>query len=204
MHALTKRILDFKHSLPKGCQLTVVTKYFSMEDTVRAIASGCAIGESRVNDYEKKQPHLPQHKLIWVGHVQSNKVKKVCSYAAVIESVDSYALLDLIDEAAKKLEKKQEIYLQVNATSEPQKYGFTLEEIENAIEKAKNKKHIALSGLMAMGKKDDPKATTCAFRETKSIALRHALMASMGMSADYSIALKEGSNEVRIGGLFSC
>lgn len=114
--------------------------------------------------------------------------------------MDSVNLAEKINKEAETLGRTFPIYLEVNATREPQKSGFSPEELGTAVKSISQLKSATVIGLMCMGKKDDPLETRKAFQLCRALADEHGLNeCSMGMSDDYKIALEEGTTMVRLG-----
>ena len=169
-------------------------------------------GENRVNELLKKFNHLPKD-INWhmIGHLQTNKVKKIIPFISLIHSVDSIKLINKIDIESRKINKKTNILLQVHIAEEKSKYGFESKEIREFFNKKLDKsyKNINIIGLMGMATytnnknqiKTEFKKLKMLFDEIKSISDQKIKTLSMGMSGDYKIAIKEGSNMVRIGSL---
>ena len=169
-------------------------------------------GENRVNELLKKFNHLPKD-INWhmIGHLQTNKVKKIIPFISLIHSVDSFKLINKIDIESRKINKKTNILLQVHIAEEKSKYGFESKEIREFFNNKLDKsyKNINIIGLMGMATftknenqiKTEFRKLKMLFDEIKSISDQKIKILSMGMSGDYKIAIKEGSNMVRIGSL---
>ena len=169
-------------------------------------------GENRVNELLKKFDHLPED-INWhmIGHLQTNKVKKIIPFISLIHSVDSFKLINKIDIESRKINKKTNILLQVHIAEEKSKYGFESKEIREFFNNKLDKsyKNINIIGLMGMATftnnknqiKTEFRKLKMLFDEIKSISDQKIKTLSMGMSGDYKIAIKEGSNMVRIGSL---
>lgn len=183
-------------------KLIAVTKYVQVEKINDAILEGVTdIGESRVSDFADKLPHLLPCKRHMIGHLQSNKVAAAVKLFDMIQSVDSLKLLEAIDKNAEKINKIQEVLLQVNIGREPQKYGIFTEDLDRFILELKKFKHIIVKGLMCIPPESEPEKY---FKQMKQIFDRYKdkngfETLSMGMSADYKVAIAEGSTMVRIG-----
>lgn len=168
------------------------------------------IGENRVEEIRQKYTQELLTKIIsnkvelhFIGHLQSKKVKALLPYVNTIQSVDSVKLAIKINECAKSLKMTVNIFLQVNATNEPQKSGFTPSDVAFALAQVKTLSHLKPIGLMCMGKQGDASATRFAFHTCRSLAVQLNLPeCSMGMSDDYQMALDGGATQVRLGSLF--
>lgn len=189
-------------------KLMVVTKRRSADEVYNVVQAGAEyLGENRVQEVlEKYSPDLMEAISLagtenhFIGKLQTNKVKALLPYIHAIQSVDSLKLAQKIHKEAESLGRIIPIYLQINATGEAQKSGFSPDDLRSNIEAICKLGSVFVSGLMCMGKEGDPEETRRAFQLCRELANEHDLEAcSMGMSADYPIALTEGSTMVRIG-----
>ena len=166
-------------------------------------------GENKVQELIKKQKELPKD-INWhmIGHLQTNKVKRILPVSYLIHSVDSIKLLNVIDKESKKINSISNILIQLNISEETSKYGFLYEEADGLITRDFLKKYnnINLRGFMGMAsfteddniiKKQFDKLNNFFMQKKKLIETVDTL--SMGMSNDYKLALKCGSNMIRIG-----
>ena len=165
-------------------------------------------GENKVQELEFKYESLPKDiKWHMIGHLQSNKVKKVIPIVSLIHSVDSLKLLKTINKESKKIDKTMDCLIQVNISNENSKFGFIKKELEFLNQDFLNDfKHIKIRGLMGMASfTNNEKQIRKEFQYLKEIfndfntSLDDFNILSMGMSNDYNIALEYGSNMVRIG-----
>ena len=165
-------------------------------------------GENKVQELEFKYESLPKDiKWHMIGHLQSNKVKKVIPIVSLIHSVDSLKLLKTINKESKKIDKTMDCLIQVNISNENSKFGFIKKELEFLNQDFLNDfKYIKIRGLMGMASfTNNEKQIRKEFQYLKEIfddfntTLDDFNILSMGMSNDYNIALEYGSNMVRIG-----
>lgn len=165
-------------------------------------------GENKVQELEFKYESLPKDiKWHMIGHLQSNKVKKVIPIVSLIHSVDSLKLLKTINKESKKIDKTMDCLIQVNISNENSKFGFIKKELEFLNQDFLNDfKYIKIRGLMGMASfTNNEKQIRKEFQYLKEIfddfntSLDDFNILSMGMSNDYNIALEYGSNLVRIG-----
>lgn len=186
---------------PENIKLVAVTKTASVEQTKKAIDSGVQIiGENRLQVAEEKFPHLPRAEKHMIGHLQTNKVKRVVQIFDVIQSVDSLKLAKEIDKRAQEEGKIMPVMLQVNSAGEEQKFGVPLSEAKEFYTKLMSFMNIKVTGIMTMAPMVEPEETRPYFRETKRLADQLNLKEiSMGMTNDYHIAIEEGSTIVRVG-----
>ena len=165
-------------------------------------------GENKVQELEFKYESLPKDiKWHMIGHLQSNKVKKVIPIVSLIHSIDSLKLLKTINKESKKIDKTIDCLIQVNISNENSKFGFIKKELEFLNQDFLNDfKYIKIRGLMGMASfTNNEKQIRKEFKYLKEIfddfntSLDDFNILSMGMSNDYNIALEYGSNMVRIG-----
>lgn len=191
--------------------LVAVTKYASLDQMKEVIAAGLTdLGESKIQDLIEKKEIFQSPDLNWhfIGHLQTNKVKKAVLYADMIQSVDSVRLLELIEKECSLLNKKMPVLLQVNIAKEEKKFGFSCEEILQEENKIFSFEFIEIKGIMLIAPYlSDAQKLKFYFSETKKIYdllnSRHGgfSILSMGMSHDFQTALDYGSSMVRIGSL---
>lgn len=148
-----------------------------------------------------------------IGHLQRNKVHQVIDKAVLIHSVDSLRLAQQIEADAAKLGLDVDILLEVNVAREESKYGFLMEEVEDAIMQIKDFPHVHIKGLMTIAPfVDNPEENRGIFKKLfefavdidgKNIDNVTMSVLSMGMTGDYEVAIEEGATMVRVGtGIF--
>jgi len=209
---------------PCRIKLVVVTKSADFEGIKEVVRLGLSeLGENRVQRLRRvsaevdeflrqngEDSQLPD-KIRWhmIGHLQRNKVKHVLPIACMIHSVDTLRLAEEIDSSAGKHNMQAKVMLQVNSSNEPQKYGVPVGAAIHLVEQMQTMPNLRLAGLMTMAPltRDRDVIRSC-FARTKElfIEIRGEKMAgadfnelSMGMSADYDIAIEEGATILRIG-----
>ena len=201
-------------SLPTQVKLVAVSKFHPNESIEQAYRAGQRIfGESKVQELTGKYETLPQD-IEWhfIGHLQTNKVKYIAPYIAMIHAVDSYKLLAEIDKQAAKNDRVIPCLLEIHIAQEESKYGFTFQECREMLEAGewKNLTHICIAGLMGMATftedeteiKREFDSLKQFFNEIKQnyFADRDTFREiSMGMSHDYPLAIEAGSTLVRVG-----
>ena len=165
-------------------------------------------GENKVQELELKHSSLPKDiKWHMIGHLQTNKVKKVVPLVSLIHSVDSLKLLKTINKESKKINKITDCLIQINISNEDSKYGFSEDQLDFLNKNSLNEyQNIRIRGLMGMASfSNDKNIVEKEFHFLKGIfnELKKELtdfdILSMGMSNDYEIALEAGSNMIRIG-----
>lgn len=194
---------------PAEIELIAVTKTFSPETIHEAVDAGQILfGENRVQELLSKVPLLPSH-VRWhlIGHLQSNKVRKVLPVVEAIHSVDSLDLARNIQRIAGELGVVSRIYLEVNVSGEASKFGFEPSRLEADLEELLVLDHVYVTGLMTVppiGESgDDSRRHFVALRELRdrleTRGGRPLPGLSMGMSGDYETAVEEGATIVRVG-----
>jgi len=204
-----QKILSKYESSSHKIQFMAVTKYASLEQTRAVIDAGVTlIGENKVQAGLQKLDDLNRKniKCHLIGHLQSNKVLKAVDRFDMIQSVDSLKLLTKIGESTKAKTSPYPVLLEINIGKEPQKHGFLPDNIEKDFEVLIKIQGVDIQGIMMIPPyQSDPEKCRPYFREGKKLYDRlksvysgiHIL--SMGMSADFEVALQEGSHLVRIG-----
>jgi len=202
-------IVELKQEFSQLNTVIAVSKTRTVEDIKRLAAEGFTdFGENKAQELGEKAPFLQG--IIWhfIGHLQTNKVKEVVAIADFIHSVDSIHLLEAIEKEAAKQNKKIDILMQANLAGEETKFGMERAEIHAFLEAAKKCGYARLIGIMAIGPHtENEEEIRKVFREAKLLqtSIQKNIPAfqecSMGMSADYRIALEEGATMIRIGTL---
>jgi len=189
--------------------LVAVTKGFGLDAVEAALAAGLAdVGENRVQEALEKLDTPTGRRATWhlVGHLQRNKAKHVAGRFALIHSLDSAELADELDKRAAASGAKQRVLLQVNVAGEAQKSGCAPTDAPRLAHHIAAQPHLALEGLMTIAPfTDDEDVQRRTFRSLR--VLRDGLQEeglwlptlSMGMSADYGVAVEEGATAIRLG-----
>jgi len=210
---IKERVKEILSKIPEGVQLLCATKGRSVEEIMEAIEAGITlIGENYVQEAEKKYSIIGKRvKWHFIGHLQTNKVKKALKIFDMIETVDSVKLAYEIDKHAKKKGVVYPVLIEINSGKEKQKSGVFPEDAENLIKEISKFENIKIEGLMTMGPFfEEPEKIRPYFRLTKELfdnfkklSLPNVEMKylSMGMSDTWEIAIEEGANIIRIGTL---
>ncbi|RLI96544.1 MAG: YggS family pyridoxal phosphate-dependent enzyme, partial [Candidatus Aenigmatarchaeota archaeon] len=163
-------------------------------------------GENRVREAIDKWSSLKEHniELHLIGHLQSNKVKKAVAFFDMIESVDRMKTAEKINNYCKEIGKRMGVLAQVNIGGEETKYGIAPEALMDFVQQLTTLKNIDVRGLMAIAPLVTPEETRPYFRKMKKLfdetqKIRTMGCLSMGMTNDFTVALEEGSNMVRLG-----
>ena len=201
-------------NLPAGVNLVAISKFHPNEYIEAAYAEGQRIfGESHEQELARKVESLPKD-IEWhfIGHLQTNKVKYIAPYISMIESVDSLKLLKEINKQAAKHDRVVKVLLELHIAEEDTKSGFSIDDCRELLEAGewRTMEHVQICGIMMMASNTDDEqqiaqefdAAYAFFKEVKEkyFADDDAFCErSWGMSHDYRIAVKHGSNMVRVG-----
>ena len=213
MSHITQNIKKLRAEIPFDVKIVAISKTHSVKQIREAMESGHNIfGESRVQELIAKYKQISDVQWHMVGHLQTNKVKLIVPFVHMIQSVDSLRLIDEINKQAINHNRVIDCLLQVHIAREEAKFGFSEPELIKLIEKGafENLKHVKICGLMGMATfTDDMNAVRLEFRRLNNFfkLLRKSYFCdnpfftelSMGMSADYNIAIEEGATIIRPG-----
>ncbi len=200
---------------PKEVTLIAVSKTKPVPLLLEAYEKGERdFGENKVQEILAKKPEMPED-IRWhmIGHLQRNKVHQVVDQAVLIHSVDSLRLAQQIEQESAKKGIETDILLEVNVAREESKYGFLLEEVEDAVMTIKDFPHVHIRGLMTIAPfVENPEENRPVFKKLFELAvdigkknIDNVTMSalSMGMTGDYEVAIEEGATIVRVGtGIF--
>ena len=221
MSTISDTIKRLRQELPSGVKLVAVSKFHPVEAIEEAYAAGQrTFGESRPQELYAKVKALPYPDIEWhfIGHLQTNKLKLVLPYVAMVESVDSLHLLEAIDRWGAENGRTIEVLLEYHIASEETKQGFGREEILAIVSGDRRKySNVRIRGLMGMATfTDDEKVVRSDFSKlmtlySEIVSLRDRgscaeigqdfNIRSFGMTHDYRIAVEMGADMVRIGTL---
>lgn len=207
--ALSRRRSKYRElETGSGVTLVAVTKNHPPEIITEVQKLGVMnVGENRVQEAKHKQEALGKQGY-WhlIGHLQSNKARQAVALFDLIESIDSRHLLEAVDKEAARIGKVQDVLLQLNIAHEEQKSGFEKDEYLALLPELDKYEHIRVRGLMVIARKsDDIEDTRPVFAAGYRAFVRlrklrpDVELLSMGMSNDYSVAIEEGANIVRVG-----
>jgi hypothetical protein len=198
-----KELLIKNNSRNKDFNIVVICKTFSMDKILPLIESGhIHFGENKVQEAEIKWKEIKQRysniKLHMVGKLQTNKVKTALKIFDYIHSVDNYKLAKKIVKYEKKLNKKVEIFVQVNIGEESQKNGIGPKNVNQFVNYCRDSLSLNIIGLMCLPPtNENPEKYFLSLNQLRNeVDLCHL---SIGMSNDYQIATKCGSTFLRIG-----
>jgi len=203
--SIVKNILNIKKKI-NDTQLIVVTKKQSLDNIEKAYSSGERnFGENRVNELIVKKALLPNNiKWHMIGHLQTNKVRSIASFIHLIHSVDRLKLLNEINKCGKLENRIINCLIQVKIAEENTKHGFSEKESIELLNSNYKEKYpyVNIKGVMGMATlTNNTNIIESEFKRLKRIYdhTKQMKILSMGMSNDYQIACKAGSNMIRIG-----
>lgn len=196
------------NNLGEKITLCGATKMVDVSVINQAIEYGLeVVAENKVQEFNLKHEHIRGAKQHFIGHLQTNKIKYLVGKVELIHSVDSIHLAEAIDKQAKKFCVNQDVLIEINVGGELSKSGFEFNNIKEQIAFIKNNfSSVSIKGLMAMlpmSEDEEYKINLCKkmralFDELKTFGYDMQYL-SMGMSGDYQIAIKNGSNMIRLG-----
>ncbi len=196
---------------PETIRLVAVSKTVPADRVRDAIAAGVSVlGESYVQEAREKFNALAVCPVSWhfVGHLQSNKAKYAVRLFDLIHSVDTLKLARELDKQAKKIDKVQDILIQVNTSETPSKSGVSVKDALNLVKDIRLLKHLSIKGLMTMPPFfNDPEKVRPYFAALGNLRDKikqrlpdlHLDELSMGMTGDFEVAIEEGATLIRIG-----
>jgi pyridoxal phosphate enzyme (YggS family) len=213
---------QIKERIRKACEscsrdansvrLVAVSKTIAAGTVKEAIEAGVTVlGENYIQEAREKFNTLVQYPVSWhfIGHLQSNKAKYAVRLFDLIHSVDSFKLARELDKQANKLDKIQQILVQVNISAEDTKSGISADEAPGLISEISRLENLSIRGLMTMPpyfyQPEKVKPFFAALRELRdrikaqapaNVSLEEL---SMGMTGDFEVAIEEGATLVRIG-----
>lgn len=208
--SISENIERIKAEIPSEATLVAISKTKPEKDILEAYETGHRIfGENKIQEMTEKWENLPKD-IEWhmVGHVQRNKVKYMAPYVSLVHAVDRLKLLKELEKEAAKNERKIKCLLQIKIAEEESKFGIDVDEARSILESDSYRKmtHVEIVGLMGMATLTEDETQIeqeFSFLNTTFEALRKEhpslRILSMGMSGDYRIAVRNGSNMIRIG-----
>lgn len=209
--SIASKISEITSSLPASVRLVAVSKFHPASAVLEAYNAGQRIfGESHVQELSAKYEALPKD-IQWhfIGHLQTNKVKYIVPFVALIHSVDTVKLLQEVEKQAARQGRVVPCLLEVHVALEESKFGFTIASLRTLFQQQAfaNFPHIRFDGLMGMATHTADVAQVQSefhllssfYAECKAQYMPSFSQLSMGMSHDYLLAIQEGSTLVRIG-----
>ncbi len=189
-------------------RLVAVSKYMDTGKIAEAVEAGLnEFGENHAQELNEKKTFFEQHGCVvhFIGQLQTNKIKYVCGFVAMIESVDRPKLAEALQRRAETLGVTQDVLIQVNIGEETQKGGVTDVDLDRFADSLAQCPNLRLRGLMCVPPDVEAEQARAYFRRMRSIfeRMRGRTNAfdtlSMGMSHDFPVAIEEGATEIRVG-----
>ena len=208
MNSIQKNLKRIKKEVGDNVLVVAVSKTKSINLIKKAYETGHRdFGENKIQEMTSKFNDLPKD-INWhmIGHIQTNKVKYLAPYVSLIHSLDSLKLAKEINKQAIKNNKIIECLIQYRISNEETKFGLNENEVMDIIKLQDNFSGLRITGLMGMASfVDDQNVIDKEFKKLKTLFDRIKLsnknfkIISMGMTLDYNLAIKNGSNMIRIG-----
>ena len=198
--------------LPSAVKLVAVSKFHPVSRLMEAYGAGQRVfGENRPQELAAKVPQMPDD-VEWhfIGHLQTNKLKLVLPYVTLVQSVDSFHLLEAIDKWGSDNGRVIDVLLELHLGAEETKHGFSVTDIDAVISSEAEKSHVRIRGLMGMATNtEDEEVIEADFARIEALFKRireeHPELRdtftelSIGMSGDWPVAVRHGATMVRIG-----
>jgi len=211
LHAIQQDIQQYSPN-PHKVNIIAVTKGFSYNAILSAVHNQIrCIGENRVQEFFNKKKEVVEidFESHLIGHLQSNKIKKAINLFDVFQTVDTLLLAEKINKQMEPLKTKKNIFIQINIGKDPKKFGFSVKNIFQEVEKINKMQYLQINGIMTiLPFLDKPSSSERLFEKTRKVAEKiqtnitpTCSKLSMGMSRDYVYALKQGATHIRIGTL---
>jgi pyridoxal phosphate enzyme (YggS family) len=197
---------------PADLTLVAVAKTFPATRVLEAVRARVTdIGENYVQELLKKRNRLGTEKIRWhfIGHLQTNKVKQIIAWVHLIHALDNARLAQELDRRAAETGRRINVLLEVNTTGEATKFGLAPDRVTGFVRSLEGLHNICINGLMTIGPfLPHPEGSRPMFRQLRelredvarlglhNVAMEHL---SMGMSADFEVAIEEGATILRIG-----
>ena len=209
--SIAQRLALIRQQIPASTRLIAVTKQVSVEAMQVAYEAGIRdFGESKLQEALVKQEKFKEFEdITWhlIGHLQSNKASKALTHFQWIHSLHSLKLARRLNELAEPQSLKPKICLQVKLLPDPNKYGWSVSQLMLDLPQLSQYKHLDICGLMTIPPQGlTAEETLSVFQRTRELAdkiqqqfglqLPHL---SMGMSADYLLAVEAGATTIRLG-----
>ena len=216
--SIKKNYQEIREKIPDDITIVLAGKERTPEEIIEVIEAGATdIGENYVQQAEEMYHSLGElaKNVRWhmIGELQKNKINKALPIFDIIQTIGNYKIAESIDKRVERAGKQiVPVYIEINIGSEMTKYGIKpeYEAIKDLVQKiSDNLEHLKVEGLMTMGPRfGDPEDSRLYFRKTREIFERIKTLdlprvemktLSMGMSNSYEVAIKEGSNMIRLG-----
>lgn len=190
--------------------LVAVSKYMGIDKISQAVEAGQRVfGENHAQELTEKKTFFEQRGCLvhFIGHLQTNKIKYVCGFADMIESIDRTSLAGLLQTKAEARDVIQDILIQVNIGEEEQKSGITDVDLDCFAESFRAYPNLRVRGLMCVPPAVEAEQARRYFKQMRALfetmrgkgTFETFDTLSMGMSHDFTVAIEEGATEVRVG-----
>ena len=211
--SIQQNLDHIKSTLPDNVTLVAVSKTKPVSEIMEAYDAGHRVfGENKVQEMVEKQSEMPKD-IQWhmIGHLQRNKVKYMAEFVSLIHGVDNFRLLQEINKQAKINNRIIDCLLQIKIADEDSKFGMTSKESQEILQSAEfsELKNVRIVGVMGMATftndkqqiENEFKKLKSTFDELQELKINNCQLKtiSMGMSADYQIAIDCGSTLIRVG-----
>ncbi len=195
------------NNLGEPVTLVGAIKMQTAEAVNTAISCGLVhVGENKAQEFRDKDPFIDQKAIRhFFGRIQSNKLKYLVGKVFLIQSVDSFSIAQGISSRSEKLGITSNILIEVNVADDENKGGISLDNIRDFVKQVSNLPNIKVKGLMTiLPESDDEQFLAPLFEKARAVydqlkPVYNFEYLSMGMSGDYKIAIKHGSNMIRVG-----
>ncbi|HYN36774.1 MAG TPA: YggS family pyridoxal phosphate-dependent enzyme [Actinomycetota bacterium] len=192
---------------PTGVTLVAISKTFPAERVIELRDEGVSdFGENRAQELEAKLLEVPDVRWHFVGHLQTNKARVVTGAVTLIHSIDGIRLAEAVSRRAVRLERDQDVLIEVNISGESTKSGVAPSDAIALARRVGELPNVAVKGLMTIpGWPEDPEDSRPAYKTMAELGralgevIPGATELSMGMSRDYEVAVQEGATIVRVG-----
>lgn len=196
---------------PEDVKIIAVSKTVGLPVIGEAVECGMTdFGENRERPFNEKFDAYPDARWHFIGSLQSNKAKQVVGKAFLIHSLDRESLLEAIERSAAKIDRLQDVLVEVSVSGEESKGGIAPEALPAFLERIASCDHVSCKGLMTMAPRGDMDVARKTFEGLRNLAEMMSKYCderdkismselSMGMSEDYPVAIAEGATMVRIG-----
>tara|TARA_A200000113_G_C8853859_1_gene351176 strand:- start:545 stop:1198 length:654 start_codon:yes stop_codon:yes gene_type:complete len=208
MELIQKNLESIKKEVGESVLIVAVSKTKSIDYIKKAYETGHRdFGENKIQEMTSKFNELPKD-INWhmIGHIQTNKVKYLAPYVSLVHSLDSLKLAKEINKQAIKNDRVIDCLIQLRISNEESKFGLNENEVMEIINLEKNFKGIRITGLMGMASfVNDQNIIDKEFKKLKLLfekikcSNKKFKIISMGMTLDYILAIKNGSNMIRVG-----
>lgn len=208
MDLVQQNLNKIKKEVGESVLVVAVSKTKSIESIKKAYEIGHRdFGENKIQEMTSKFNALPKD-INWhmIGHIQTNKVKYLAPYVSLIHSLDSLKLAKEINKQAVKNNRVIECLIQYKISSDETKFGLNENEIMEILDLENDFEGIKITGLMGMASfVDDKNIIENEFKKLKVLfdkikySNKKFNIISMGMTMDYNLAIKNGSNVIRVG-----